>query len=502
MDKAVAYASAHGLELDQDLTFHDVGVSAYRGQNADVGRLACFVEAVTSGQVPQGSLLLVEQLDRISRLKPLRALDVLRSIMNAGVAVVTLNDGKVYTQESLEGLPMDLIMSILTFTRANDESEAKSGRLKSAWDRKRARIAEGTPLTSRAPAWLKLSDDRSRFDVIAERADLVQRMFDMTLAGAGQNKIASTLNEEGHAPWGRGKFWHRSYVAKILANPAVIGAFQPHLIEYNDSRKRRKPLEIIEGYYPAIVSTHTFLEVQALKQSHTAPQRGRHAHAPVSHVLAGLAVCPKCGTSMARVAKGARSRPAYVCSRAKSGAGCDYKSVKCELIEYALLQGLPARLRELEGATGPEAGLDDAIIAAAGSVSGLQERIDVLLDNLSFERSPAMVQRLRDTEVDLQVAQEALQSLVERQAAVTGLTVQARVQRVLEALQPIEGEPSVPVINQALRRIFRKAVIDYSTGRIELEWTHGGTCTVHFPTFKKWPGPGWRWQDEDIEHAD
>ena len=157
-EMAIAYAAKNGLDLDQDLTFHDVGVSAYRGQNADAGRLAYFVEAVHSGQVPQGSLLLVEQLDRISRLTPLRALDVLRNIVSAGVAVVTMNDGKVYTRESLEALPVDLIVSILTFMRANEESASKASRLRASWDAKRA---SGKPMTAKAPAWLRLSDDRS-----------------------------------------------------------------------------------------------------------------------------------------------------------------------------------------------------------------------------------------------------------------------------------------------------------------------------------------------------
>ena len=62
---AVEYAAKRGLELDQKLTFHDLGVSAYRGKNADTGRLAEFLEAVEAGLVPKGSFLLVEFLDRI-----------------------------------------------------------------------------------------------------------------------------------------------------------------------------------------------------------------------------------------------------------------------------------------------------------------------------------------------------------------------------------------------------------------------------------------------------
>jgi DNA invertase Pin-like site-specific DNA recombinase len=48
---AEAYATRHGLDLDGSLTFHDLGVSAYRGKNAEAGKLADFREAVTAGLV-------------------------------------------------------------------------------------------------------------------------------------------------------------------------------------------------------------------------------------------------------------------------------------------------------------------------------------------------------------------------------------------------------------------------------------------------------------------
>lgn len=492
---ASAYATRHGLDLDEHLTFHDLGKSGFRRQNVDTGRLGDFLEAVRSGQVPQGSVLLVEQLDRLSRLTPRRALRVLDSIIDEGVSVVTLNDGREYTSDTMDGDPTNLLISILTFTRANEESATKSRRLKAAWEAKRAAIADGKPLTSRAPAWLQLSEDRSRFEVLEDRGALLRRMFDMTLAGAGQNMIAATLNQEGVKPWGRGKFWHRSYVAKILANPAVTGTYHPHLTEYEDASKRRVPLEPIKGYYPAVVPLETFQEVQALKQALSAPQRGRHAHAPITNILAGLAACPKCGESMTRVAKGNRSKPAYVCTRAKIGAGCEYRSVRCDAVQEALLRLLPGVLRNLEGATGGVEGLDGAIGKATEQVDGLQERMDVLLDNLSYERSPAMVDRLRNLEAELRMAQEALQSLVERREAVTGLTVVARAERALAALEKPEEQRSIPVINETLRRLFRKVTVDGPRGCMELEWTHGGTCRLPLAIFKPWPGPGFVWQD-------
>jgi DNA invertase Pin-like site-specific DNA recombinase len=149
------YAAQHGLLLDEDLTFQDLGVSAFRGRNAEAGKLAYFLEAVRSGLVPRGAYLLVESLDRISRQAARRALRVLEEIVDEGITLVTLNDGKVYTAASLNDDPVSLLMALLTFIRANEESATKARRLQEAWKQKR-RTAADRPLTARAPAWLRL----------------------------------------------------------------------------------------------------------------------------------------------------------------------------------------------------------------------------------------------------------------------------------------------------------------------------------------------------------
>jgi DNA invertase Pin-like site-specific DNA recombinase len=76
---AEEYAERHGLILDTDLTFRDLGVSGFRGRNAEDGRLADFLAAVQTGTVHRGSYLLVENLDRISRQSARKAFRVLES---------------------------------------------------------------------------------------------------------------------------------------------------------------------------------------------------------------------------------------------------------------------------------------------------------------------------------------------------------------------------------------------------------------------------------------
>ncbi|RWP10965.1 MAG: hypothetical protein EOR00_29680 [Mesorhizobium sp.] len=78
----------------------------------------------------------------------------------------------------------------------------------------------------------------------------------------GQHTIAHRLNAEAVETFGDGgrkaAFWHRSYIAKILKNPAVIGTMTPHETRIVDGKKKRDPLAPTPDYYPAIVPVALF----------------------------------------------------------------------------------------------------------------------------------------------------------------------------------------------------------------------------------------------------
>ena len=81
----------------------------------------------------------------------------------------------------------------------------------------------------------------------------------------GKHAIAATFNREGIPTFGKGRYWQRSYIAKILGNPATVGTFVPHTVEYVDGKRQRRPAEVVEGYFPAVVPKADFERVQALK---------------------------------------------------------------------------------------------------------------------------------------------------------------------------------------------------------------------------------------------
>jgi len=479
-DLAERYAAKHGLTLDTSLRMTDEGVSAFRAKNIKTGALGRFLRLVEDGFVEEGSFLLVENLDRVSRARPWDALLVFQNIINAGVIIVTLQDERVWSEEDLRENPFRIFESLFAMIRANQESETKSRRLKAVWEHKR-RTAGTKAMTSRAPGWLRLEGQPARFVVNEDRAAVVRRIFEMTAAGIGQHRIAETLNTEGVPCFGKAAHWHRSYIKKLLENPAVIGTLIPHELVYEGSQRLRKPHAAVPGYYPAIVDEALFQGVQAQKLDKRAPPVRQGV---VANLFGGLARCPQCSGSMTRVSKGSKKggKPYLVCSRAKAGAGCQYRAVKLDQVEHALF-------RDIGWVTATAPSGDDTIdqrlqqIETATSVLG--DQIGALVAELADTRSPAIRARLAELEEALAEMKEEEQSLWERHGSTTGPALLQRQAALCEALEA--DEVDYQQANALMRQVFSKVVVNYRSGRLELEWQQGGSSEVMFA----WP------EDED-----
>lgn len=466
-DAAERYAALNNLDLDRELTFRDLGVSAYRGANEDTGHLGEFLAAVQYGDIPRGSYLLVESLDRLSRQSPRRAVRTLERICEEGVTVVTLDDGRVYTEQVLDQDPTSLLVAILVAVRAHEESATKARRLREAWGAKRSQAAS-KPLTRVAPAWVRLREDRSGFDLIPERAAIVRRIFQMTLNGVGQHSIASTLVQEGVPVFGRAKFWQRSYVSKILTNPATVGDFTPHRYDKINGKTVRTPTETVPNYYPAVIDRETFQRVSGLTSARAA--NSTSAGAKRANILAGLGKCPLCGATMTRVNKGGRkknSKPYLVCTAAKVGAGCEYHQVRLEYVHAAILGKAEELVADMPS---PDDTLQTAWDTLEGEIWGLEESISKIVGAISDGgHSRALLDRLSGLESLLKAAKGRQGELGTRIAS----TQTNRVQTVAyeELLGAVEAE-DIARINVTLRQLFEKVVVNYRTGLLEMHWKH------------------------------
>jgi DNA invertase Pin-like site-specific DNA recombinase len=254
LDLAEAFCKRRGWKLDNSLRFEDLGVSAFHGANAATGALAVFLQAVQSGRVPRGSVLLVESLDRLSREQVRKAMALFLAIMDAGVSVQTFDPEREYTPDDKE--PWAIIEPLLIFARANEESRIKSSRGLYVWQQRRRRAElEGAPVMRTGPAWLRWGASTGSWELIPDRVATVQRICELSIEGYGSTTIAKLLVSEGRKPFGPSSCWGAGYVRKILRDPAAMGTFQPRRMEGKALRPIGNP---IPGYFPAAVDEETW----------------------------------------------------------------------------------------------------------------------------------------------------------------------------------------------------------------------------------------------------
>jgi DNA invertase Pin-like site-specific DNA recombinase len=250
------------VRLDTSLVLEDKGVSGFHGEHRKNRKhaLAAFLDLVQRGRVPTGSHLIVENLDRLTRENPVVSIPAVLGLIGEGVRVVQLTPVEiVYDADMDQGKLMFMLWEL---ARGHGESKRKSGLSGEVWREKKAAARDArTPYGRMCPSWLELVDGKYRVKEDAARA--VRLIFDWCAAGLGLYSIVARLNTEGIPPIGRSRTWERSYVHRILRNPAVLGVYQPFV-----GHRNRKPVgEPVEGYYPRVVDEALWHAAQAAMQA-------------------------------------------------------------------------------------------------------------------------------------------------------------------------------------------------------------------------------------------
>jgi DNA invertase Pin-like site-specific DNA recombinase len=405
--QARAYAETHNLEFDD--TFRDEGRSAFRGSNRDEkAALGAFLSAVERGTITPGSYLLIESLDRLSREQVATALRLFLSILEHGVVVVTIADNRTYSNESVSIDPLQLIISIAVMMRAHDESRVKSQRVGAAWENKRTLArTEKRAMTAICPGWLRKVGTHYVED--PHRADVVRRIFDLSIAGSGARAIAKVLNEDTEPVFGRGRFWHDSYIKKILDNHATYGRFLPAAT--SALTEAETP---IDGYFPAVIDEQTFYQSLAARRGRTA-STVRSPSGKVRNLLSGLGKCGSCNGGMHYVDKGQRKggRPYLQCGSSRLSGGCSNRMrYRYHAVELALMS-----VAHNAFTTSPPSDISNPILPLEIKRDDVKARLDRLLDiaesgdssvKILHQRIVFLEQSLAAAELELRRARESV----------------------------------------------------------------------------------------------
>jgi DNA invertase Pin-like site-specific DNA recombinase len=388
---AKSYCERHGLTLDEH-TFNDEGVSAFRGGNATGGQLAAFIELVKAGRIPRGSVLIVENTDRLSRLPPDEATRIICDIVKAGIDIVTTSPEQVYTAANINKLATWLPLQVQQCL-ARDESEKKSDRLKDAWARKRGELADDVKLSKTAPFWLKLSADRTDWIVLDHKVAMVRRIFELSLEGMGVSKISGVMHQE--FPEGaKGKGWQPNVIRAILRNRAAIGEFQPHTgtcAKKGGIKSTRRPHgEPLKNYFPAIIEEADFWCVQA---GMDARKRGGGRITGTPNLFNGYLHDAHDGERM--VINAVHGKKVLVSAGAvRKVAGSVFRAIPYEEFENAILD----KLNELRASdVTKKNGSQDELQAASDALTAANHKFDKMNDRAAKSDDPEVFADLIET---------------------------------------------------------------------------------------------------------
>lgn len=245
--------------------YWDKGVS---GTSAE-GRKA-FMTMIDDAKAGMFDLVVTRETSRFAR-NTLDTLAYTRLLKKYGVEVFFCNDN-IW---SLEG-DGELRLTIMA-AMAQEESRHISDRVRSGQKTSREEgvlYGSGNILGYNLCKGIKSTDNT--YEIDAEQADTVRRIFDLYLQGYGTKKIANILMQEERLTATGLKRWTVSNVSKTLKNMAYCG-YKPYgkseTIDYlSHSRKVIHDTSkhvYVKADFPAIISEEDFKKAQKIRESRT-----------------------------------------------------------------------------------------------------------------------------------------------------------------------------------------------------------------------------------------
>lgn len=480
LDKSREYAAANGLDL-QEVTFEDLGVSAFDRSNVTRGALAAFIAAVESSAIERGSSLLVESLDRLSRSDLMDAVALLSRLVKLGVRVVTVVDGRVLDEETVKE-PMNVVYAVLVFIRANEESATKADRVKKAHKRKRDNRSSFA--FGQGPGWLRPNASRTGWEPVPALAESVVKVFKYAAKGYGATAIARIANREGWPVPARAKDWHKTLPIKLVHNRRVLGEFEP---QTKAGTARIPTGELWESYYPAVIDKDLFDQANAaVERRRLLPKRrdvGYH------NVFQGILKCGHCGATLARKGKTGKKNSLgyalYVCADRDRGL-TECPNWNARSLEDALIPPLMQYVASevLEGTVRQEA--RSALEAERAALAQDRKAADNLLAALErMGGSPMVETRLRVVEEAVRERTRRIADLGARLAdpmvSVWDEDVDEAIAGALSAVRDISSEltDEREALHQSLLRVVKELRIwPRSHALVQL---HGSDAALTLP---------------------
>jgi DNA invertase Pin-like site-specific DNA recombinase len=426
------------FKADANHIYFDKGKSAYTGEHLEEGgALWQFYNDVDRGTVPEGSTLLVEDLDRLSREGMWEASDRLRELLGKGITVFTMRDRKRY-EGSLK--LSDAIVSLILQEQNNKESERKGVRVADSYVLRYAAARAGKKVKVLLPSWLEWVDEDAPYKVKEAERAIVEEVFKRAAEGYSYAAIAKMLNQRGVKPFrskkaGDGKLWITASLYALIRNEAVLGTYKP--------KDGGSPIPL---YFPPIIDKALFDAAQGVRVERKRDKET--SRGPVYNLWTRVGGCALCGRAYHCLPKGKAGYVYLVCS-GKIGGACKAGNIRADRAEIGFRDVL---LNAVNADYFLEDNREELMKAREleGQIDAVDQRRGKLLAMLDVDPMPEIATALKKANAE-RVA------LVEQKATLDQSAVQrANLSRSREALLAkidLTGNTARMEANNLLRRL-------------------------------------------------
>lgn len=414
----------------------DEGVSSFRGDNIKTGKFKGIIKKIEIGEIIDGDYLVIESIDRISRQELNKTASILQGILDKGISIYTTSDQRLYSVKDKSRDLEDYMMIGLIAKRANEESETKSKRRKSAWNKAKRDAENGKFFHTANSIPYGFMIENNQITIHEERAKEIKFIFE-NLKKEGVSATVRKLNE-----WSERK-WTPRHIHLMTVNKYPIGSYM--------SQKRvngKKVFEkYIENYYPKIIDEKTFSDaINAMKTRGLRKEYGNQSKGFLN-IFRHCIKCDDCGETMMFmiVQNQKKSKFCYLSCRSKKEkkTGCKEQTVRFEYVLALFLEKIRTifeiknsiEFDELDSDVKEELfsieekGLMGLITETENKEKEIQarekeiqleksrsvlENIEKSLDGLNGIYPKSLIKRLQDTESDIEKLETEVKELSSR----------------------------------------------------------------------------------------
>jgi DNA invertase Pin-like site-specific DNA recombinase len=477
----------------------DAGRSAFTGENLTKGKLGTITTKLLTGALePRETVIVVEELDRLSRQSPGRMTSWMQPLLMAGVTFAIAGTGQFITEKTMDDFGSFVSTMSAAFS-AYEFSRRQRDKGNGSWAKRRKAAGEGQNLSRhRARGWLRWDDAKRDYIVIPDRAWLVGEMFRLRIHGIngvqqGKGATAKLFNKKARTdPRYRAfssslvqpKEWTTTAIGRIIHDPAVCGMLQ----YYTNPRggNKRVPVGDPVKVYPEVISATDFALANETRLNDQLKIGGTQR--AVSNLIGPLGRCKACGGVMQPLGSsrwrtnkdGSRSQHYFLyCLTAKmtKGQGCSnqrgwtYSRVEQPLLEHVLALALDDqhfRMSDSEAAQ-----LEGNVVRLKRKLSDLQasaKRMFVAMGEQEAEDYE--IAAYEAVKRNIKTAREELDSAqIELSAAKGRVTPAEHVVRVADIRARLQSEDADErygarfLVKAALKQAIKDIVFDPATGK-------------------------------------